>query len=107
MMGRPELGTKCACVSCAERFYDLNRVPATCPKCGAQQPPEKPRVVRPVRNPVEFRRQPRPPTPVVAEEDVEPVNTSDDDEDDEDVPEADEEIDEDIQIIPGHDATAV
>jgi hypothetical protein len=44
---------------------------------------------------------------VVAEEDAEPVNTSDDDEDDEDVPEADEEIDEDIQIIPGHDATAV
>jgi uncharacterized protein (TIGR02300 family) len=105
-MGRPELGTKCACVSCAERFYDLNRVPATCPKCGAEQPPEKLRVFRPTRSAVEFRRQPRQPVPVVAEEDVEPVSTSDA-EDEEDAPEADEEIDEDLEIIPEHDATAL
>src|ERR1700734_190829 len=71
VMGRPELGTKCACASCAERFYDLNRVPAVCPKCGAQQPPEKPRVVRPSRSTVDFRRQTRQPVPVVAEDEVE------------------------------------
>ncbi len=105
-MGRPELGTKCACVSCAERFYDLNRVPATCPKCGAQQPPEKPRVLRPLRSTVDFRRTPRPPVPVVAEEEIEPVSVADA-EDEDDVPEVDEEIDEDIEIIPAHDATPV
>ncbi len=104
-MGRPELGTKCACVGCAERFYDLNRVPARCPKCGAEQPPEKLRVFRPTRSTVEFRRLPRPPVPVVAEEEVEPVSTSDA-EDEEDAPEADEEMDEDLEIIPGH-ATVV
>jgi uncharacterized protein (TIGR02300 family) len=105
-MGRPELGTKCACVSCAERFYDLNRVPAMCPKCGAQQPPEKPRVVRPPRSTVDFRRQPRAPVPVAAEDEAEPVSTTDA-EDEEDAPEADDEIDEDIEIIPAHDATPV
>ena len=104
-MGRPELGTKCACVSCAERFYDLNRVPATCPKCGAEQPPEKLRVFRPTRSTVDFRRQVRPPVPVVAEEDVEPVSTPDA-EDEEEAPETDEEIDEDLEIVPD-DATAV
>ena len=105
-MGRPELGAKCVCVSCAERFYNLNRVPATCPKCGTEQPPEKPRVLRPIRSAVEFRRQPRPPIPVATEEDVEPVAASDD-EDEEDVPEVDDDTDDDIQIIPGHDATSV
>jgi uncharacterized protein (TIGR02300 family) len=104
-MGRPELGSKCACVSCTERFYDLNKVPPTCPKCGAQQPPEKPRVFRPTRTTVDFRRQPRQPAAVVAEDDVESVNTSDT-EDEEDVPEVDDEIDEDLEIIPGHDDAA-
>ena len=102
-MGRPELGAKCACVGCAERFYDLNRVPATCPKCGVVQPPEKLRVFRPSRSTVDFRRQVRAPVPVAAEEDVEQVIPA---EDEEDVPEVDEEIDEDIEIIPDH-ATAI
>ena len=45
MMDRPELGTKVTCVGCHERFYDLNRAPAICPKCGVQQAPEKPRML--------------------------------------------------------------
>ncbi len=39
----PELGAKRVCVGCAARFYDLQRVPAVCPKCSAVQPPVKPR----------------------------------------------------------------
>ena len=34
-MAKPELGTKRQCRSCSNRFYDLNRDPITCPKCGA------------------------------------------------------------------------
>ena len=34
-MARPELGTKRQCRSCGNRFYDLNRDPILCPKCGA------------------------------------------------------------------------
>ncbi|MFE8872576.1 FYDLN acid domain-containing protein [Acetobacter persici] len=37
-MSQPDLGTKRVCVSCGARFYDLNRSPAVCPKCGTEQP---------------------------------------------------------------------
>jgi len=32
----PERGTKRTCASCASRFYDLDRTPAICPKCGTE-----------------------------------------------------------------------
>lgn len=35
MMAKPELGTKRSCSQCGAKFYDLNRDPMTCPKCGA------------------------------------------------------------------------
>ena len=34
-MARPELGTKRVCADCGAKYYDLNRDPITCPKCGA------------------------------------------------------------------------
>ncbi len=34
-MAKPELGAKRHCQSCATKFYDLNRDPIICPKCGA------------------------------------------------------------------------
>ncbi|QHI96324.1 TIGR02300 family protein [Aristophania vespae] len=37
-MAKAELGLKRTCVECNSRFYDLNRVPPVCPKCGATQP---------------------------------------------------------------------
>jgi uncharacterized protein (TIGR02300 family) len=76
-MGRPELGTKCACVGYNERFYDLNRSPAIRPKCSTQQPPVKPHVTRPPRavlgSKLRARQQP---AVVVAEDNVEPVDAS-------------------------------
>ncbi|MES0810166.1 TIGR02300 family protein [Roseibium sp. SCPC15] len=33
-MAKPELGTKRLCPSCGAKYYDLNREPITCPKCG-------------------------------------------------------------------------
>nr|WP_321981614.1 TIGR02300 family protein [uncultured Cohaesibacter sp.] len=33
-MARPELGTKRVCADCGAKFYDLNRDPIVCPKCG-------------------------------------------------------------------------
>ncbi len=35
-MAKPELGTKRVCASCGARFYDLNKTPITCPKCGTE-----------------------------------------------------------------------
>ncbi|MCC7426447.1 MAG: TIGR02300 family protein [Alphaproteobacteria bacterium] len=45
-MAKPEWGAKRTCVSCGARFYDLMRTPATCPKCGTEQPAEQPRLKR-------------------------------------------------------------
>ena len=34
-MAKAELGTKRRCLSCTAPFYDLDRTPIVCPKCGA------------------------------------------------------------------------
>ena len=34
-MAKPEWGTKRLCQSCGAKFYDMERNPITCPKCGA------------------------------------------------------------------------
>ena len=34
-MAKPELGEKRVCPSCAAKYYDLNKDPILCPKCGA------------------------------------------------------------------------
>lgn len=103
-MGRPELGTKCTCASCAERFYDLNRAPAVCPKCGATQPPIVARASRPTRASFASAAMSRRPAPVVAEEEAEPVAAVEDDEvddadDADDVPEIDADDDADIDPV--------
>jgi uncharacterized protein (TIGR02300 family) len=33
-LGKVELGVKLSCESCGARYYDLNKTPAKCPKCG-------------------------------------------------------------------------
>jgi uncharacterized protein (TIGR02300 family) len=34
-VAKPELGTKRLCGECGAKFYDLNKDPITCPKCGS------------------------------------------------------------------------
>ena len=34
-MAKPDLGSKRQCQSCSTKFFDLNRDPIVCPKCGA------------------------------------------------------------------------
>jgi uncharacterized protein (TIGR02300 family) len=33
-VAKPELGTKRLCAGCGVKYYDLNKDPITCPKCG-------------------------------------------------------------------------
>jgi uncharacterized protein (TIGR02300 family) len=101
MVSRPELGTKCACTSCAERFYDLNRSPAICPKCGAVQAPVVVRAPLPVRTNFGGVYMSRRPLPVIAEDETEPLAAVEDDEDADaddaaDVPEIDADVDADV-----------
>ena len=100
-MSKPELGTKHTCEACAERFYDLNRVPATCFKCGVQQSPPKPRMLRPVRSGSDrgaFGRRAMPsvapeeklePADELAAEDIEEADLPDDD---------DTDLDDDVEV---------
>lgn len=41
-VAKPEWGQKHTCKSCGVRFYDMQRTPVVCPKCGAEQPNEEP-----------------------------------------------------------------
>jgi uncharacterized protein (TIGR02300 family) len=59
-VAKPELGTKRLCASCGTKFYDLNKDPIHCPKCGAvHEVVVATRPVRPGAAPV----APRPPVP--------------------------------------------
>jgi uncharacterized protein (TIGR02300 family) len=83
-MAKTELGTKRICVACGTRFYDLGKSPATCPKCGTEQPAEQPRVRRVPGNVTEEKRPKKPqPAPGAEEADL-------------DIEAADEEADEDV-----------
>jgi uncharacterized protein (TIGR02300 family) len=100
-MGRPELGSKLTCTGCSERFYDLNRSIAKCPKCGAEQPLPKPRVYS---KPGQSWRPRRQLVPVAAEADegnaaaapeVEDAEEAEDDADSDVAAEGDEEAEAD------------
>ncbi len=107
-MSKPEFGTKHVCEACAERFYDLNRSPAICFKCGAQQSPPKPRMYRPLRAASDRGAFSRRPLPIAAEEkadaaedavvdDVEEADIPDDDDNDLD---DDTEVEIEVEVDP-------
>src|SRR5262249_20825507 len=76
-VAKPELGTKRLCASCAAKFYDLNKDPIHCPKCGAvYEVAVATRPVRPEPAPAPVARAPVPEeAPAVAEpQEVETVS---------------------------------
>lgn len=102
-MAKAEWGLKRTCQSCGARFYDLQRSPISCPKCGAEYDPEAllksrrgkpaPAVVKPV-----VAETPEPEEAAAAEgeeeeEDAVIEDTSELGEDDEDVAEVVEKAD--------------
>lgn len=55
-MARPELGEKRRCLSCETKFYDLNKDPAVCPKCGEVFELQVPEKIVPVVEPVASKK---------------------------------------------------
>ncbi|MBM3941293.1 MAG: TIGR02300 family protein [SAR202 cluster bacterium] len=48
-MAKPEWGVRRTCLSCGVHYYDMGRLPVSCPKCGVVHDPEgyfRPRRVR-------------------------------------------------------------
>jgi len=95
-MSNPAFGTKFTCEGCGERFYDLNRLPSTCFKCGVVQSPPKPRMSRPVRGAPGGGGFGRRPLPIAAEEKLEPADAlAADDAGDDEIPDGDD-VDNDL-----------
>ena len=98
-MTKPDMGTKYTCEGCAERFYDLNRSPATCPKCGVQQAPPKPRMYRPARVGSDRGAFSRRSSPVAVQEKAEPADAlAAEDIDEAEIADDDNEIDDDTEV---------
>lgn len=90
-MAKPDWGKKLTCPSCGARFYNLNKEPATCPKCEATveiQP-----VLKPRRTPAEAPK----PKKVVEKvsDDDDDVDALLDDDDDDDLIEDTSDLDDD------------
>ena len=82
-MAKAELGMKLTCESCGARFYDLNKMPGLCPKCGVAN--ARPVIFKASRRPAEDRE--KTPAPVKAavpppgDDDAAEGAVADDDED--------------------------
>jgi len=90
-VAKAEWGQKRICQSCGARFYDLNRSPIICPKCGTEFDPEAWMRSRRVRASEKPKAQRAAAAPAAAdketEDEVEVENEDDDDaliEDDDD-----------------------
>ena len=90
-MAKPELGMKRLCLSCGAKFYDLNRDPILCPKCGAQFQVQMLRRAEPAKN-VDVEE----PVADAAAVDLVPLEEADGVAPDKDIPGDDIDIDEDI-----------
>lgn len=112
-MAKAELGMKLTCESCGARFYDLNKQPGICPKCG--QANARPVIFKASRRPAEDREKAAaaakaaaapPPVNNTDEDDVPAVDTDDDDEavieDTSDLGEDDE-----VDVVPAEKDTDV
>src|ERR1700722_13532107 len=97
-MAKIELGTKRVCVACSTRFYDLQKSPAVCPKCGTEQPIEQPRPRRTGGNVVEGKR-PKKPAPAAGAGDGEVEGVEDVEA--EDVLEEADDLEDDADAIGG------
>jgi uncharacterized protein (TIGR02300 family) len=83
-VAKAELGMKLTCESCGARFYDLNKQPGICPKCGTAN-----------ARPVIFKAsRGRPAEEKVAVQKAPPAAAPDDD-----VPEVEDEDEEDEAVI--------
>jgi uncharacterized protein (TIGR02300 family) len=92
-VAKPEWGSKRLCTSCGARFYDLQRDPILCPKCGAQHDPLA--NVRQFRSRSTAEAKVAKPAPAAAE----PAEEDDDDlPDDADLDEMDDEEEDDDMI---------
>lgn len=110
-MAKVDLGMKLTCESCGARFYDLNKQPGICPKCGTAN--ARPVIFKASRRPSAEDREKAanlaahkaPPKPANEDEDI---VADDADEEDEDVIEDTSDLgedDDDVEVPMEKDET--
>ena len=100
-MAKPEWGIKRVCQSCAALFYDFDKSPIVCPKCGTTFDPEA--VLKSRRNRVPIAEEAKPARPKVKDE----ADAEDEDEDEDAVLEDEDENDEILPEIEEADPDTV
>lgn len=80
-MAKPEWGMKRSCTHCGARFYDLNKSPIICPKCGAENEAEVPLKIRRTKD----TKVAKPAKVAVPDDETEEEDLGVEDNDDEDV----------------------
>jgi uncharacterized protein (TIGR02300 family) len=76
-VAKAELGMKLTCESCGARFYDLNKTPGVCPKCGTAN--ARPVIFKASRRPAEDREKAAAAAKAAASAAAKPAVTDDDD----------------------------
>jgi predicted nucleic acid-binding Zn-ribbon protein len=97
-----ELGTKHTCESCGAKFYDMKKMPPTCPSCGTVVELEAKRKARGTR-PEEAKRKPVVVKDAELDEDDEEVEDIDDDDADALLEDEEDDADDDIGVGVGDD----
>ena len=110
-MAKTEWGTKRVCQSCATKFYDFDRTPIVCPKCGAVFDPEtllKARRSRPTTASKPAKAA-KPPAPAEAESEAEAEEDIEIGDDIEEIEDGDDEdaVLEDASDLEGDDVSDV
>lgn len=106
-VAKEDLGTKRLCPNCGARYYDMNKTPAVCPKCGtvfevvASKPRPQPAPKAPVETPKEEPPAAAPEVISLEEADAELTGTAkkaDGDGEEKDLEAADEEDDPFLEV---------
>lgn len=100
-MVKPDWGKKLTCPSCGAKFYNLNKDPATCPKCETKV--EVQPILKPRRQPAEAPKPKKAVAPTKDIEDDEDDQLLDDDEDDLELDDDDEDLIEDTSDLEEDD----
>lgn len=79
-VAKTELGMKLTCESCEARFYDLNKTPGICPKCGASN--ARPVIFKASRRTAEAPEPKKVEPPPKPKDELEQIADDDSDDDD-------------------------
>ena len=104
-MGKVDLGEKLTCSSCGARFYDLNKTPAICPKCDAEN--QRPKVTKAKKVETAPKPEKEAPKAAATDDDTDDLEDDDDDliDDADDLEDDDDDVDSVIGPIDSDDDT--